>query len=160
MIVAVSICCEWGFQHFNLWWKWFVVLGGTVSCCKKSICCLVIRFSNTWQKHCVCVLHVSTKITISEKNCSVILVTRITHHTQILVSYIGILWTYMGFYVDQYLLFCEYTYPLRWNQDMFWSRMIEGSVFPAYTSCKIPVHKVQSCFVICIKEFMKYSSHS
>lgn len=63
---------------------------------------------------------------------SVILVALIAHHTSLLMSCSDTLLINMGFYADEYLLSCEFTCPLLWNQAPPLDRMHVASV---YLSC-------------------------
>jgi len=70
------------------------------------------------------------------------------HHMLVFTLCNVTLWFNMEFSVDHYLLFWEFTYWQRWNQVSLLNRRNVGSFF-RIQSTKVPVHKIEVCFMMC-----------
>lgn len=68
-------------------------------------------------------------------------------------------WINIGFSADQYLLFWEFTYPLRWNQVSSPNSMNMESISPSCISYRHQLKKKKCCFTVCVIEFVNQLSY-
>jgi len=79
----------------------------------------------------------------------IIQVALIAHHTPTFTLYYGISCVNMGFSARQFLSLWEFNHPLRLNHA--WTRNTWGWSLSSPQHLKLPVHKIQSCFKICLR---------
>lgn len=97
---------------------------------------------------------------LRKKFVEVIVVALIIHHTPSLTFCNGILWINMVLSADQFVLFWEVTYSVRWNKASLLNRITVGSVSTAYmpwmysswTTVLLYGCKCSSFVMICVRD--------